>query len=134
MKAVVSSMVGADAPYAASWIRGFPEGEMRDQAGEALMKRWARDDPQAAAAWLSTLPAGATRETAANQFVSSAADQEPQLAWTWATTLSDPQKQKDALETAARQWLRVDDKTAAAAIQASGLPTDVIAKLLKPKN
>ena len=41
------------------------------------------------------------------------------------------QAAQDALEKAARQWLPVDDKTARATIQASGLPPDLIAKLLK---
>ena len=131
MKAVISSMVGADAPYTASWIQNFPEGDVREQAGETLMKRWAKDDPKSAATWLNSLPEGATREAAAKQFVDSAAESEPQLAWSWAASLADPSKQRDALEVAARQWLRVDDKTARATIQASGLPPDLITKLLK---
>jgi hypothetical protein len=98
------------------------------------MKRWAKDDPKGAAAWLAGQPAGASREAAAKAFVSSAAELEPQLAWTFAAALADPQKQQDALEKAAKQWLRVDDKAARAAIEASGLPPDQIAKLLKRKD
>jgi hypothetical protein len=97
------------------------------------MEHWAKDDPRAAAAWLSALPAGPTREAAAGQFVTSIAEQEPQLAWSWAVTLSDAQKQKEAMETAGRQWLRVDDSAARAAIQSSGLPAELIAGLLKHK-
>ena len=61
----------------------------------------------------------------------SAADLEPQLAWTWATSLTDPQAQKEGLEKAAKQWLRVDDQAARATIQSSGFPPELIAKLLK---
>ena len=73
-------------------------------------------------------------QSAISKFVDSAVSLEPQLAWTYATTLTDPQKQKDALEKSAQQWLRVDDAAARAAIQASGLPVDTIATLLKPKD
>ena len=96
------------------------------------MKRWAKDDPKAAAAWADNLPAGATREAAAWQFVDAAAASEPQVAWSMAASLIDQFKQRDALEKAAKQWLRVDGTTARATIQASGLPPDLIAKLLKP--
>jgi hypothetical protein len=96
------------------------------------MKRWAREDPKAASAWLANLPESQNREAAVKNFVDNAADHEPQLAWTWALLLSDPQKQNDALEKAAKQWLRVDDKGARATIRASGLPDELVTKLLKP--
>jgi hypothetical protein len=134
MKSVISSMVGADAPYAASWIQNFPEGDVREEASKTLMKRWARDDPSSAAAWLANMAAGPSREAAVKQFVESAADLQPQVAWGLATSLTDPQQQKDALEKAAQQWLRTDDRAARAAIQASGYPPDLIARLLKPKD
>jgi hypothetical protein len=96
------------------------------------MARWGRDDPKAAATWLASLAEGASQQAAISKFVDSAASLEPQLAWTYALTLTDPQKQKDALEKSAKQWLRADDAAARAAIQASGLPPATITTLLKP--
>ena len=107
---------------------------MREQAEETLMKRWAPEDPKAAAAWLANLPQNQDRETAVKNFVANAADHEPQLAWTWALSLADPQNQNDALEKAAKQWLRVDDKSARATIKASGLPAELVTRLLKPRD
>jgi hypothetical protein len=46
--------------------------------------------------------------------------------------LSDPQKQQESLQKAATQWLRMDDKAARATIQSSGLPPEIVSKLLKP--
>ena len=132
MKSVISGMVGADAPYTATWISQFPEGSMREKAAETLMSRWGREDPKAAATWLANLPDGQSRQSAIVKFVDSAASLEPEVAWNYAATLTDPQKQKDALEKAAKQWRRVDDTAARAAIQSSGLPADTVAKLLKP--
>jgi hypothetical protein len=127
-------MVGADAPYTATWVQKFPECEMREKASETLMSRWAREDPKAAATWLAGLGQGQTYQAAVVKYVESAATLEPELAWELARTIQDGKKQNDAMERAARQWLRADDKTARAMILASGLPAEVIAKLLKPND
>jgi hypothetical protein len=134
MKSVVSSMAGADPGYTAQWVKQFPEGPMRQDAEEALMKRWAGQDPQAAASWLASLPQGANRDAAVKQFVDNASAHEPGLAFQWALTTSDPSKQKDLLEKAAAQWLRVNDADARAGIQATSLPEELRAKLLKPRD
>ena len=107
---------------------------MQEKCAETLMKSWAREDPNAAALWLADFPEGQSRQAAVVKFVDSAANLEPELAWTFALTLTDPQSQKNALEKSARQWLRANDSAARAAIQASALPADMIASLLKPSD
>jgi hypothetical protein len=131
VKAVIGSMVGADASYTARWVQQFPEGKMREDASETLMRTWARQDPQAAATWMAALPEGASRDKAAENFVTAAAAHEPQLAWQWAFTLNNPTKQQEALETAAKQWLRINEKDARQAILGSGLPDNRVRNLLK---
>jgi hypothetical protein len=64
-------------------------------------------------------------------FSRTLANQEPSTAWDWAGTLSDPHRQHDALENAGRQWLRVDETAARAAIERSPLPPDIKERLLK---
>ena len=107
---------------------------MREKCAETLMNRWGREDPKAAALWLADLPEGQSRQSAMSKFVDSAASLEPELAWTCALTLTDPQRQKEALEKSAKQWLRANDIAARTAIQSSGLPADTIARLLKPND
>jgi len=70
-------------------------------------------------------------EDAVAAFSRTLANQEPSTAWDWAGTLSDPNKQQDALENAGRQWLRVDETAARAAIERSTLPPDLKERLLK---
>ncbi len=122
IKTVIDSMVGADAAYTARWIEQFPESKTRIEARETLMKTWAHQDPQAAANWMQNLPEGNSRDKATEHFVNAAAPHEPQLAWQWALTLSNATKQEEALETAARQWLRINDRQARQTIPAAACP------------
>ncbi|MCW5559528.1 MAG: hypothetical protein KIT22_17065, partial [Verrucomicrobiae bacterium] len=128
---VIPSMVAADPAYTATWINQFPEGSLRDEATQTLVNQWSREDPIATADWLNTIPAGKGREDAVASFANSLAPHEPATAWEWAGTLGDAEKQKSALENAGRQWLRVDEASARAAIEQSTLPPDVKDRLLK---
>jgi hypothetical protein len=127
-------MAGADPSYTAKWVQQFPEGPVREHAEEKLVQNWARQDPQAADNWLASLPAGGNRDTAARQFAESASAAEPQLAWAWAMTIKDPLKQLEALERVAPNYLRLNGTDARTAIQNSGLPPELQARLLKPKD
>ena len=97
------------------------------------MQSWARQDPQAAATWLSSQPQGSNRDMAVKRFAESASSSEPQLAWQWAMTIRDPGRRREALERVAPSYMRINGADARNEIQNSGLPADVLDRLLKSK-
>jgi hypothetical protein len=70
---------------------------------------------------------------AVKRFAESASSSEPQLAWDWALTIQDPTRRREALERVAPNYMRINGTDARSAIQNSGLPADVLDRLLKSK-
>ena len=131
IRSVIGNMAGADPAYTAEWVGRFPAGQVRDDAAQTLMQNWPRSEPQQAAQWLNSLTAGEGRDKAVAAFVGSVGSSDPGLGWTWAMSIQDPTRLGDALEQAAGNLLRSGAADARTTIQNSGLPADVVQRLLR---
>jgi hypothetical protein len=123
--------VRANTEEAAEWISRFPEGDLRTQANNILISQWSREAPAKAADWINKLTDEPTRQKAIETFVGQVAHEEPSAAFTWAGALKEESIRNAHLESSAAAWIRLDPVKAAIAIKDSGLPAEVIERLLK---
>jgi hypothetical protein len=86
----------------------FPEGELRTDVMQRLVKDWAENDAAAAGKFLEGLPAGKSREAAVNAYIAGLAMQSPESAAPFVSQIADEDQRFSSAQIVARSYLRSD--------------------------
>jgi hypothetical protein len=119
---LVAEQWGAqDGPATMQWLRGQPEGELREQAVREGFVGWMNADPGGAREWLLAETLTPFHDPAIEVYASRLDDRAPEKAIGWCERISDPKRRNGCLRTAAMQWYRIDAQAAEAWLQDSPL-------------
>jgi hypothetical protein len=130
--AVLAGQWGHTDPNAAGrWLAGFKDPEEIRAGVEPLIRAWGAMEPNEAADWLDRLPAGTARDAGASALVGILTSWDPEAAISYSETISDPEQRAGLIIQTAKAWKRKNPAAATQWIQASNLPPNTKAKLLK---
>lgn len=129
---VAEKFASKDAPAAAEWAFGLPEGDTKSRALAETIGEWAKKDAAAAGAFMAKLPATAESDRSRESYAKAVVKNDPQGAIAWASTITDQERQQRTVESVARDWVKQDATTAKAWITTSSLPAEVKARIQAP--
>ncbi len=89
------------------WTTGLPQGNLREQAAEAIVSQWARYDASAAKEWLAANP-DLDQPGAQMALASAWVREDPEAAVTWAAGLTKGPQHSKVLDQVVKYWLQAD--------------------------
>jgi len=129
---IAEKYANANAPAAAEWALGLPDGEPKSRALAETIGEWAKKDPAAAGAFLAKLPTTPETDRSRESYANRIAEKNPESALAWASSIVDEERKTRAVTEVARTWARQDADAAKAWISQSTLPEEVKARVQAP--
>lgn len=97
-----------DPGYLAKNIEKLPEGFVRSNATNTLMRSWLELNEKAAITWAEAKPTGPIKDSAIESLMRYASEKDPAWAGAWALQSSNPAKRKSQLVQLAGSWKKKD--------------------------
>jgi len=122
--------VQKDPERAAAWVASFPEGPLRREASQQLVRIWTDQDIGQPAVWLSSLQPGLSRDKAFAAYAKKIMPKFPAVAAQWVESIDGEILRHREMEIIGEAWLQNDAPAARAWITQSHLPESVKMRLL----
>lgn len=110
---------------AMTWLTGLSDQAVAGEAVGHVTRDWFRDSPEGVAAWLFENRPSPVRDAVALAYVRNAGRRDPANAFAVARTVQAPAQRYQAMDRAARYWMRRDRDAATVAVLNSDLPDEI---------
>ena len=113
---VAGSLARVSIEHAITWSEGLPD-DVRAEAVEGIVGRYASQDPDAASRWLESLSGTTNLDAAIRSFAWTTQRREPQLAAEWIGRIGDDRRRTEMYHGVLSRWLNADQAAATSWIQ-----------------
>lgn len=127
---IMERWVQKDPERAAAWVASFPEGPLRREASQQLVRIWTDQDIGQPADWLSSLQPGLSRDKAFAAYAKKIMPKFPAVAAQWVESIDGEILRHREMEIIGEAWLQNDAPAARDWITQSHLPESVKMRLL----